>query len=367
MPLLAGRITPRLCKLPLSFAVPLPADEPGAPAPAGYLVYQDVRNALPQIGLAAAPDTGWEPRHDLVDSDSTDSHYVVEIDNNGIAILRFGDGELGRLPPAGMRFTADYRTGNGAAGNVGAESISRLVLRNTRLSGVTVTIRNPLPAAGGTDPEQLADAKLAAPHAFRQQIERAVIAADYAEIAQRNRAVQRAAGALAWTGSWYEAEVAIDPLGLGQAPASLLDQIHSYLQRYRRMGHDLHLRPANYVSIDLALQVCAAPDYQPAHIKAALLERFSNRRLAGGRRGFFHVDELTFGEGVRLSRIVAAAQAVTGVTSVRVSRLQRLFEGPNRAIENGILPLAANEVARLDNDPSFPEHGKLVIDVRGGR
>jgi len=89
--------------------------------------------------------------------------------------------------------------------------------------------------------------------------------------------------------------------------------------------------------------------------------------LPDGRLGFFHPDNLTFGEGIYLSKLVAAAQAVTGVESVKVNKLQRLYEPPNSEIENGVLPLGPLEVARLDNDPSFPENGRLILDVRGGR
>jgi len=31
------------------------------------------------------------------------------------------------------------------------------------------------------------------------------------------------------------------------------------------------------------------------------------------------------------------------------------------------LPLGPLEIARLDNNPSFPENGKLTLDMRGGR
>jgi len=32
-----------------------------------------------------------------------------------------------------------------------------------------------------------------------------------------------------------------------------------------------------------------------------------------------------------------------------------------------VLRLAPFEIARLDSDPSFPEHGRLTLDMRGGR
>jgi predicted phage baseplate assembly protein len=273
---------------------------------------------------------------------------------------------LGALPPAGMNFTGTYRTGNGTAGNVGAESISRLVLSNPH-GGVAITVRNPLPAKGGTDAEPLAEAKLYAPHVFRKQIERAITAEDYEAIAARNQKIQRAAAELTWTGSWYEADVAVDPLGTEIASRGLLEGIEHYLEGYRRLGHDLEVLAARYVPLDLQLEVCALPEYERAHVKAALLDAFSARRLSGGNKGFFHPDNLIFGEDVYLSRIVAVAQAVTGVESVTVKQFHRLFEPPNFEIQNGILPLATSEIAQLDNDPNYPERGKLVICVLGGR
>lgn len=115
------------------------------------------------------------------------------------------------------------------------------------------------------------------------------------------------------------------------------------------------------------MTVCVHPHYLRGHVKAALLDLFSSRVLANGGKGFFHPDNPSFGEGIYLSRLVAAAQAVTGVESVEVTKLERLYDGPNGEIENGVLPLGPLEVAQLENDPSFPEHGKLTLTVGGGR
>jgi hypothetical protein len=311
----------------------------------------------------------WIPQIDLLDSGADDRHFVVEIDNEGVAWLRFGDDTCGQQPEAASAFYASYRVGNGSIGNVGAESITQIVFRRDLLNGVTLTVRNPLPARGGTNPEPMAEAKLFAPSAFRSVLMRAITADDYAAIAQREFAtkVQRAAAVLAWTGSWYEADVAVDPIGSEAAPPELLARVDGTLQRYRRIGHDLEVERARYVPIELELTVCVLPHFLRGHVKAALLAAFSNRVLADGRRGFFHADNLSFGEGVYLSQIIAAAQAVPGVESVRVTKLNRLYEPPNRELENGVLPLGPLEVAQLDNDPSFPERGQLTLVMLGGR
>jgi predicted phage baseplate assembly protein len=264
---------------------------------------------------------------------------------------------------------ATYRVGNGPAGNVGAETISHIVLRNVKLDGVTLKPRNPFPATGGTRPEPLADVKLYAPHAFRRTLRRAITADDYAAIVMRDFAerVQRAAAVLRWTGGWYEVLLAIDARDQAEPSQALLDEIAAHIARYRRIGHDVVVKPAHSVPLEIELQVCVLPHYLGGHVEAALLERFSNRVLPDGRLGFFHPDNLTFGEGIYLSRLVALAQAVTGVESVAVTKLQRLFEGANGEIENGVLPLGPLEVARLDNDPGFPENGILRLKMGGGR
>ena len=86
-------------------------------------------------------------------------------------------------------------------------------------------MRNPLAARGGTEPEPVAEAKLFAPHSFRKLLQRAIIANDYQALAARNRKLQRASAALAWTGSWFEADVAVDPLGSEPAMDALLKEL----------------------------------------------------------------------------------------------------------------------------------------------
>jgi len=353
---------PPLKQAPLTFRQPVPE---GPWVSAARLMRQDPRQALPEVELGE----DWKPVRDLLASGPDDAHFAVEVDDDGRAHLRFGDDELGEAPRAGTAFKATYRAGNGRAGNVGAESIRHLVLRNQTVPGVNFRPRNPLLAQGGTDPEPLADVRLLAPHAFRKDLQRAVIAEDYARLVERDFAgrVQKAAAVLRWTGSWPEALVVVDPVSQEEDVDRLLREIRRALHKYRRIGHDLVVKRAVSVGLDVELSVCVRPHYLRGHVQAALLEVLGNRALPDGRRGFFHPDNLTFGEGIVLSKLIAAAHAVTGVESVAVTKFERLHEGPDGEIETGFLPLGPLEIARLDNDRSFPDHGRIKLTMRGGR
>jgi hypothetical protein len=367
--LVPGVVRPKLKHGPLTFAEPRAAE-----LPASRLLLQDPVACLAQVlltGTQRSSDgknitkTNWTLRRDLLESERDDLDFVVEMDDFGTAHVRFGDDDCGKQPEAQTVFSATYRVGNGPDGNVGAETIRYVVFTNNLIAGLTAC--NPFPAQGGTSPEPVPQVKLLAPHAFRSTIERAVTADDYATLAERNPDLQAAAASLVWNGSWYDALVAVDPLGSETPSRKLLRTVDRELCHFRRLGHDVVVRSARYVSIDLGFNICVLPDYLRAHVEAALLDAFSNRLLPNGQSGFFYPDNLSFGGGIYLSKLLAAAQRVAGVESVCVTKLERLYGGPNGEIAAGVLPLGAFEIARLDGDPSLPEHGQISFDLRGGR
>jgi hypothetical protein len=327
--------------------------------------------ALLEANLRALMEI-WSPRADLLDS-GDDPHFVAEVDDAGLAQLRFGDGDSGRAVEAGMSFIATYRTGNGREGLVGPEAIAHVVFRSGFNDGVTL-VRNPLSSAGAVDPESVAEVKAFAPAAVRKDLQRAITAGDYATLVQylrfpeRNPRVQAAAGNLYWNRSWYEADVAVDEFGTSDLDADLQTSVAGLLHRYRRMGHDLRVGRADSVPLRIELELLVQPRHLRAHVVAAVRDALSNRILPDGSLGFFHPDNLSFGAAVYVSRIVAAVMAVDGVAKVCVARLERLADESrgNPDFADGLLKLGPNEIARLDNDPAVPENGLLVFAAVGG-
>ena len=238
---------PTLSRTDLTHRVPYVHDQ-ARQRPAAEATAPDPRLLAPAVALFS-DGLEWEPRLDLLQSDRFARAFVVEMENDRRAHIRFGDDVSGQAPSAGASFTAIYRVGGGLAGNVGADALTRLV---TSLSGIQV--RNPLPATGGDDPEPLERVRLHAPQAFRTQ-ERAVTEADYAAVAQRHPEVQRAAATRRWTGSWYTMFLTIDREGGLPIDAAFETDLRAFLERFRMAGVDLEIDAPRFVALDIALTV----------------------------------------------------------------------------------------------------------------
>ena len=335
-------------------------------ASAASALRRELAQVLPAIRLADASGKVWLPQRDLLSSDAFASEFVAEVDDDGRATLRFGDGQYGEAPTIGVELTATYRVGNGARGNVGADTILHLVTPDAGVPAAIVRVRNPRPAEGGTDPELLERARQNAPAAFRT-LERAVSPEDYATLAGRHPEVQRAQATVRWTGSWRTVFLTVDRVGGRPVDEAFEESLRAHLERYRMAGHDLEIDGPRFVPLELELLVCVKPGYFRSDVEVALLEALGSRAQADGTRGAFHPDNFTFGQPVFLSPLLAAAQALPGVDWAEVTTLHHLGVPGGTAIADGVLGVGRLEIARLDNDPSFPERGVLRLRLKGGR
>lgn len=360
------RYRPRLAGLPLTQAAGrLVGTESGALgtlagpfASAAEVLDWSMAEVYPQMVLDSVLGTRearWTPRRSLLSSGADATDFVAEVDDDGGAQLRFGDDAHGERPDSGTVFTAAYRVGNGGAGNVGAGCIVHVVAQPGVLANID-SLDNPLSASGGIDMESIEDVRRNAPRAFRTQ-ERAVTPADYAEVTERDARVQRAAAALRWTGSWYTVFITPDALA-GTDQAQLEADLPAFIDRYRMAGHDLEFNEPRYVSLEIEMHVCVKPDHFRSHVKQGLLAVFKT---------LFHPDNFSFGQTVYLSPLYAAAHDVPGVDAVEITTFQRQGTDDTRHLLDGALPLAPLEIARLDNDRNFPEHGVLRLMLDGGK
>lgn len=358
---------PRIGPRDLTYAAPYD-DKTHRALPVSSVLHQDPTAALPCLQTEKG---GWTARRDLLGSGPGDRHFVVEIDDQRRASLRFGDGALGARPEAGSSLSLACRTGNGHAGNIGAGVLRHAALADQDLYAVIRSVSNPLPGVGGVDPEPVEQVRSRAPQAFRVQ-RRAITNEDYAAAAERFRDVLSAVATRYRTGSWFTIVISVERIGGRPVDADFRAELRAHLEPYRLPGHELVIAPPTLVPLDVYLTVHARPGYLRGQLKVALLQAFSSGTLPDGQRGFFHPDNFSFAQPVYLSQIVAAAMQVPGVAWVDASpklesnRFRRLGHSSTDGLRQGVIPIGRLEIARLDNDPRFPGNGRLDFDVRDG-
>lgn len=232
-----------------------------------------------------------------------DEVFVVRQQPDGGTRIIFGDGKRGARPPSGVdNVRADYRFGAGAA-SPPAGAISQV---KTPVKGLA-TVRGPLPAAGGADPESAEELRTAAP-AFALTLGRAVSLADFEALA-RSYGVANAAAGWMWDERRQRAAV---KLWIISAGASTADSLAAWLAA--QATPDLVIaveeaEPANFAS--LAISLAINPRHDPATVRdaarAALFDR-ANGLLSPTRQ--------KIGAPLFRSALVHRVHQVRGVASV---------------------------------------------------
>ncbi|MDF3308898.1 hypothetical protein P3H15_28185 [Rhodococcus sp. T2V] len=243
--------------------------------------------------------------------------HTVRLADEGASTVCFGDGVAGARPPTGQHnVRATYRKGVGVQGNVSAAKLTTLLSRPIGVDSAT----NPVPAAGGEDPEPLASARENAPLTVRT-LERAVSVDDYADYSRAFAGIDKAYAV--WVPAGPARGVCITVAGIDGATVvlsatgtggRLLESLHSYgdplveirLQNYRPVGFRTRL----LVKVGAAYRT----DAVLAAVDATLREQFSFAKR-------------DFGQGVTLDEVAATVHTVEGVEAAQVVKLYRATPG----------------------------------------
>ncbi len=291
----------------------------------------------------------------------TEIEHVDYLSGNGKTVI-FGDGEFGRLPNVGAIFSARYRTGNGEAANLPAQSLTNI---ETGLPFVE-SISNPLPTSGGSEPESFEAVRRNAPRAFRVDTRRAVRPEDYAAAAEKLPWVQHAGASFRWTGSWLTASVTPDPRDSFAVTTAQRADLRFQLERYRQAGRPAYVRRPKYADIDIEITICAKPaNFRDEVLEAVEASLFATNAL-NSDDAYFSPDNFTFGDPLERSALEAHIQSVPGVLGVRRVRVRRRGYFDWRDLTELVYEVADDEVIRIENDPDHADHGIATIIMEGG-
>jgi predicted phage baseplate assembly protein len=281
----------------------------------------------------------WHEVESFFDSAPAARHYVSDPIKGEIS---FGDGRRGFVPPTGRdSVKCEYRVGGGAAGNVGASTLTVLKQSIAFVQGVS----NPFPAQGGADPETLEEAKRRGTYAIKNR-DRAITAEDYEQLAlAASRRVARAKCVQASDGSISLLLVPKAEREDGDARAipsrDLIDRVASFIDKRRLITARVNVGKPKLVPLSLELTVSLKPGATADRAKADVKEKV--KRLLNPLHGGPKADGWPFGRAVGKADLYPVIEGVEGVD--RITDLVIIDEGRRLRVE--MLKLGEDELPNL--------------------
>lgn len=279
----------------------------------------------------------WRQADSLGDCGPADRCYTLD---RTAGRVRFGDGEDGMVPPAGVdNIETTYRTGGGDAGNVEVGAVTTLSSSLSLVESVT----NHAPADGGADAEPV-DAVADRVGSTLRTGERAVTARDFEAIA---RQAGRGLGAVTCEAGPDGATLSVVPETDGPAPAptrALCERIADAVAASAPVtlgdgdGSAVSVQGPRYAAVSVAVTVRAAGGRPVSSLREATrtaLDRYLHP-LSGGPDG----EGWAFGtlpEGGELASMVAAVDGIAAVSNCSVTVA---LGGTERRLDRASLPSA---------------------------
>lgn len=305
----------------------------------------------------------WTEVDNFLSSTPTDRHYVILLGEDDQALVKFGDGVAGLIPPAGVGNVAiTYRYGADVDGNVGANTVT------TDKTGLRLVNRlfNPRPAVGwkeaeGSTPESLERAKIDGPASLR--VLRTALNGDDAVILARQftddqgaKPVARGIGIEEGFGP-KTLELVLVGAGGGQLSTAQLDELDEFFNGNpftsppvpKRFVANAEVTCVNYsprsISIMATVTVVQNSPVSAQAIKNRLLQVVQPLAL----REDSALYEWEFGEDIPVTRLIHEIFSVDeSVLSVNVTDLNGIV--PTIA---SVVTLAARDLPVLDTDSTF--------------
>ena len=277
----------------------------------------------------------WYPVPHFAASGAEDPVYRIDAANGTVI---FGDGINGLRPPEGARIRAAVmRYGGGQAGNLPANSISRL---DSSVSGIK--IRQEYPTWGGIEAETVvaAEQRIAA---FLRHRNRAVTEQDFIELTLSNplNPVARSELLAGFHPGREFADIRSHVPGIvsllvlppvkedGRFPkpnAGLLSDVHQYLSERMLLGTELFVLSPQFIPVAITASFDAVDPNQSITV-SQLVEQALRDYLWPLAPGGLHGKGWQFGRSVEASELYTAVARVSGVRAIYQIQLYTEVDG----------------------------------------
>ncbi len=232
-----------------------------------------------------------------------DQVYIVRQDDESETIITFGDGERGQRVPTGKdNIVASYRFGAGEA-SPPAEIINQIAKPAKGLRSV----KNPLPAYGGSDAESADQMREYAPKSILT-LGRAVSMQDMEAVGLAVPGVRKVQSEWRWDGEMQQPVAKIWFIGDAQLKSTISKRLRSVTDP----STPIQVVQAIAVEAHLDMDVGIDKRYKEENVLAEIFELF-----LGDKNGLLLPEQLNIGKPLFRSFIFGAVLSVEGVTNVQ--------------------------------------------------
>jgi len=309
-------------------------------------------------GVAFTP---WTYLESLTEAGPNQLVFTTSIDEDGTTYLEFGDGINGAVPPAGQVISALYRTSAGVAGNLNSGTVEEVTFIPGNIVPEAIgylSVSNPAASYGGADGDDNDQIRAKIKNAITTR-RRAITLSDYASLATQVSNVGRAKAIAAVYSSitlylQSQNDDSVTPGTVSGSPTSSWTQmatnVSTYLADKIPVGTSVTVQPPTYVDFYVTLDVVANSAFNNNDVKQNIRDAFLNPG------GLFSYENISFGQLVAYSAVMAKAAGIAGVQSVLISKLNT---------DNGASASTAG-VQLVNGQMPVLQTANFIINVTGG-
>ena len=256
---------------------------------------------------------------------SQDISQLSEFGVDSALVSKIGDfinnSSLGITPTANRTMFIKYRTGGGAATNVGPNVLTSLGLANIIINGPTsamntsvrnsIRVNNPIPALGGKDEPSVEEIRNLVRYNFSAQ-NRAVTINDY----QTRISLMPGEFGAPYRCSVYEEQnkikvhiitLASDGTLSNTSSTTLLNNIATYLSDYRMINDYIEVTNGRVINLGFEIDLIIDKQYPQSQIISEAINNTKN---------YFNIDKWNMGDDIYLGQLIESINSINGVLNV---------------------------------------------------
>jgi hypothetical protein len=256
---------------------------------------------------------------------SQDISQLSEFGVDSALVSKIGDfinnSSLGITPTANRTMFIKYRTGGGAATNVGPNVLTSLGLANIIINGPTsamntsvrnsIRVNNPIPALGGKDEPSVEEIRNLVRYNFSAQ-NRAVTINDY----QTRISLMPGEFGAPYRCSVYEEQnkikvhiitLASDGTLSNMSSTTLLNNIATYLSDYRMINDYIEVTNGRVINLGFEIDLIIDKQYPQSQIISEAINNTKN---------YFNIDKWNMGDDIYLGQLIESINSINGVLNV---------------------------------------------------